>query len=357
MGCWMTGRFRPLGGRLTRLTRLALLGALTAAWCAAGLAAPAPRAAAAAGAAGAAGMADAPPLGSPTWAATSTTPGASSSCTFSFATASGLVLTSVTMTVPAGTTAPAGQPTLGTVSPSGLLGPGTISLAGTTLTYTTTLAPTLAAGTPVSIQVNGLVNTTTPGIYTSTINTFGLLGASTGTGTTNSLTFPGPLSLTGPASLTWSAALTGAAQSKVDGMAADQKLTVDDATFSSAGWHVTVSATTFTNGGSKFPDTGTFVFNGSTSSIGSATAPSATCVVTCTLPANGTTPYPRAITTAATSPTPVTVFNAAAGSGLGAVTIGGSAATNPIGWWVNIPATARSGSYASTITVQVISGP
>jgi hypothetical protein len=287
-------------------------------------------------------------LGSPTWAATSTTTGASSSYTFSFtAPLLGLALTSVTITVPSGTT---GTPTLGAVSPSGLLG-GAISLSGTTLTYSG-LTATLAPNTPVSIQVNGLVNTPTGGTYTSQITTF-LLGVNTGTGTSNSLTFTG-LSLTAPTSLGWSAALTGATQSLPDVNPADQQLTVDDETLSGAGWHVTVSATTFTTGPRSLPDPGTFVFT-SLGSIGSATAPSVTCVTSCTLPGNSTT-YPVAITTAAL-PAQFTVFDAPIHTGLGAVTIGGSAAAHPIGWWVSIPATTRTGSYVSTLTVRLISGP
>jgi hypothetical protein len=346
MGFWMTRRPRSLGCRLT------LLAALAAAWCALGLAGPAPRAAAAAGAAGAASM-PAASLGSPTWAATSTTTGATSSYTFSFTTAPGVLgvlLTSVTMTVPPGT---GGTPTLGTVTPAGLLGTGAISLSGTTLTYSGSLTPTLAPGTAISIQVNGLVNTTTPGTYTSQVTTFDLV-INTGSGTTNSLTFTGTLNLTVPTSLAWSAALTGATQSVSDGHAADQQLTVDDETLSSAGWHVTVSATTFTTGPRSLPDSGTFVFT-SLGSIGSATAPSVTCVTSCTLPGNTTT-YPVAITTAA-SPAPFTVFDAPIHTGLGAVTIGGSAAAHPIGWWVSIPANTRTGSYVSTLTVRLISGP
>jgi hypothetical protein len=336
MGCWMTRRPRSLGYRLT------LLAALAAVWCAAGLAGPAPRAAAAAG------TASMPAITSATWAATSTTTGASSSYTFSFtASLLGLLVTSVTMTVPPGTS---GTPTLGAVSPTGFLGTGHISLVGTTLTYSGTVGVALI-GTHVSITVNGLVNTATAGTYTSQITTLDALVIGD-TGTTNSLTFTGTLNLTVPASLGWSATLTGATQSVSDVTAADQHLAVDDETLSSAGWHVTVSATTFTTGSRTLPNTGTFVFT-SLSSIGSTTAPSVTCVTTCTLPGNTTT-YPVAITTAA-SPAQFTVFDAPMSTGLGAVTIGSG--SHPIGWWVSIPATARSGSYASTITVRLISGP
>lgn len=166
----------------------------------------------------------------------------------------------------------------------------------------------------------------------------------------------GTLTLTSPSSLSWSSTLTGVAQSLVDTTAGDQQYTVDDATGSGAGWHVTTSATTFTNGGSTFPDSGTFSTNGSTSSAAATTAPTATCTSTCTLPQNSTT-YPVAITTAAVSPTPVTIYDNAATHGLGSILIGGSANPNPVGWWVLVPGSAIAGSYTSTITMAIISGP
>ncbi len=166
----------------------------------------------------------------------------------------------------------------------------------------------------------------------------------------------GTLTLTSPAALTWLGTLTGTAQSIVDVLPTDQQLTVTDATGSGAGWHITTSATTFTSGANTFPDLGTFVFNGSLTSVTSTSAPSATCVGLCTLPTNTTT-YPVAITTAAVTPTPVTVYDTSAGTGIGVTLIGGAAEPNPIGWWVNVPATALAGIYTSTITMQITSGP
>lgn len=166
----------------------------------------------------------------------------------------------------------------------------------------------------------------------------------------------GALTLTSPSSLSWAVTLNGNAQSAVDTTAADQQYTVDDATGTGAGWHVTVSATTFSNGAQTFPNSGTFETNGSISSPTDTTAPSATCTSTCTLPGNSTT-YPVAITTAASTPTPVTIYDTAAASGLGQIVIGGSTAAHPVGWWVNIPGSASAGSYTSTITMAIISGP
>jgi len=166
----------------------------------------------------------------------------------------------------------------------------------------------------------------------------------------------GSLTLLTSSSLSWATTLNGLNQSIVDGTSGDQQYTVNDATGSGAGWHVTTSATTFTNGSHTFPNTGTFVTTGSVSSIAATTAPTATCSGSCTLPTDTTT-YPVAITTAASSPTPSTIYDTAASTGLGQMIIGGSAQPNPVGWWVNVPASASSGSYTSTITMEIISGP
>jgi hypothetical protein len=166
----------------------------------------------------------------------------------------------------------------------------------------------------------------------------------------------GALTLTSPGSLSWAATLTGTDQSVADVSGGDEQYTVNDATGSGAGWHVTLSATTFTNGSHTFPNSGTLVTNGSTTSVTSTTAPSATCTGTCTLPSNGTT-YPVDITTAAVSPIPAFIYDTASSTGLGQVVIGGVLAPNPVGWWVNIPASASAGIYTSTITMEAISGP
>ncbi|HEY6278177.1 MAG TPA: WxL domain-containing protein [Streptosporangiaceae bacterium] len=166
----------------------------------------------------------------------------------------------------------------------------------------------------------------------------------------------GSLTLTSAASLTWAVTLNGLNQSAVDTTAGDQQYTVDDATGSGAGWHVTTAATTFTDGSHTLANSGTFVTTGSVTSISATTAPTATCAATCTLPTNSTT-YPVAITTAASSPTPVTIYDTAASTGLGQVVIGGSASPNPVGWWLNVPASVVSGSYTSTITMAIVSAP
>jgi hypothetical protein len=168
----------------------------------------------------------------------------------------------------------------------------------------------------------------------------------------------GTLTLTSPASLSWVATLNGSNQSVADVVALDQQYTVTDATGSGAGWHVTTSATTFTNGTHTLPDAGTFVTTGSVTSISATTKPTASCAVatTCVLPTNSTS-YPVAITTAASAPTAVTIYDTAATTGEGQIVIGGSTNPDPGGWWVNVPASAFAGADTSTVTMAVVSAP
>lgn len=100
------------------------------------------------------------------------------SYSYTFAVATSSSLTSVTMTVPSGTT---GTPTVGAVSPASLAG-GTVSLASNTLTYSFTAA-SIGAGTAISIRIGGPTNSSTPGDYTVAISTGnGASTVDTGTG-------------------------------------------------------------------------------------------------------------------------------------------------------------------------------
>ncbi len=166
----------------------------------------------------------------------------------------------------------------------------------------------------------------------------------------------GSLTLTAPSSLTWAATLNGSSQNIADIVSGDQQYTVNDASGTGAGWNVTVSATTFTNGTHTLPNTGTFVTTGSVTSIAGTTGPTTACVTTCTLPTNSQT-YPVAITTAASTPPTSKIYDTSVATGLGAVVIGGSAAANPVGWWVVVPSNAFSGAYTSTVTMAVVSAP
>lgn len=172
----------------------------------------------------------------------------------------------------------------------------------------------------------------------------------------------GTLNLTPPAALGWGTTGTGVDQQLVDntGGGADETYLVDDATGSGAGWHVTASATTFTSTSpaATLANTGTFQTNGSVGVESDTTAPTAACATnsSCTLPSD-TVDVPVDIITAATSPTPSTIYATGTGSGLGSIMIGGSSAANPVGWWLNVPANTLAGSYTSTVTLAVVSAP
>jgi hypothetical protein len=192
----------------------------------------------------------------------------------------------------------------------------------------------------------------------------------------------GALTLTSPATLSWTGTATGVDYAVVDGTDADETYAVNDARGSTAGWAVTVTATTFTTAtipALTLPDSGALLNDGSTATVAlggetDTVAPTAVCATgtTCTLPGN-TTVFPVHISTAAgtlAAPlTTYTIYNAPAAaaafgpvpavtaSGLGSIVIGGSTAANPVGWWLNVPANTLAGSYSSDITMAIVTAP
>jgi len=176
----------------------------------------------------------------------------------------------------------------------------------------------------------------------------------------------GTLSLTTPNTLTWGATLNGLDLHLVDTITTDQTYVVNDATGNGAGWHVTVSATTFTKPagatpGATLADAGTFSTDGSITSPTAAGYPTAACSTgapTCVLPTHATAPttYPVAITTAPTTPTAFVIYDADAGSGEGSINIGAPGAA-PVGWWLNVPSATPAGVYTSAILMAVTSAP
>lgn len=192
----------------------------------------------------------------------------------------------------------------------------------------------------------------------------------------------GSMTLTAPAAVGWGAGMTGVDQQLADPTAADETYTVDDATGTAPGWHVTASATTFTSGANVLGTAGTipvpavptFATNGSgpitagaTGLMTDTTAPTDACLAgsTCSLPTNTvvTVPadvvaYPVTITAGNTaSAAPVSIYNADAGTGLGSIVIGGATTANPIGWWINVPSNTIQGTYLSTVSLELIDGP
>jgi hypothetical protein len=227
---------------------------------------------------------------------------------------------------------------------------------GTLTGYAVSSAPgTATCSTVAGTTTCGLTGLTDGTTYTVTVTDTTTTGTSAPSSPAT-VEPVGPLTLTSPTSLTWAITGSGNNQSVVDAVPADQQLTVADNTGTGAGWHVTVSATTFTGGARTLPNPGAVAFTGSITSALASTAPTATCVGSCTLPTDTTT-YPVAITTAASSPLIYTIYDTSAATGLGVMTIGGSSAANPIGWWLQAPASAYATSYTSTLTIQIVSGP
>ena len=210
----------------------------------------------------------------------------------------------------------------------------------------------LVAGVPLALSA-GLIAASPSMAFASTTGTAGISA--------------GTLAMTPPSSLSWSTTLNGADQNLVDPTAADQGFQVNDSTGSGAGWHVTAAATTFTSTsasgtaayGATLP-TNSFSVTGSVTSNVATTAPSVACVSgsTCVVPTPSTSVvYPVAITTAASSPVAATIYSAEASSGMGNIQLGGSTATDPVGYWLGVPADTLAATYASTITINVVSGP
>jgi hypothetical protein len=109
-----------------------------------------------------------------------------------------------------------------------------------------------------------------------------------------------------------------------------------------SGWNETITSTQFTTGGGS-PQT--MATNASTLT-GVVTA----CASgTCTNPTNAIS-YPVAVPAGATAPTAVKFFNAAANSGLGKFTITPTVS-------VFVPQNTFAGTYTSTLTVSIVSGP
>lgn len=120
-------------------------------------------------------------------------------------------------------------------------------------------------------------------------------------------------------------------------------ITATDATGSGSGWNLTVTSTQYTTGGAT-PHT-------LPSTASTVTGVSASCVsgATCTNPTNNVN-YNLAVPAAATAPTAVKLFDAAANTGMGKFTVTPSVS-------VAVPANTYAGTYSSTITLAVVTGP
>jgi hypothetical protein len=119
-------------------------------------------------------------------------------------------------------------------------------------------------------------------------------------------------------------------------------LATQDTRGTGAGWNETITSTQFTTGS---PNNYTLASTASTLTGAAWTASDGTN----TGPSNALT-YPIAVPAGATAPTPVKFFDAGAGTGMGKFTV-----TPTIG--VFVPQNSYAGTYTSTVTVAITSGP
>lgn len=116
-------------------------------------------------------------------------------------------------------------------------------------------------------------------------------------------------------------------------------LTPDDERGSGAGWNVTGTSTTFTTGTRNLSTSAT------TTTSASSTAGSGNC----SLPTNSVT-YPVTLPAGASPPTAVKLYNAAFSTGQGPANL-------TLNFQLAVPANAYRGTYTSTWTFAIVSGP
>jgi hypothetical protein len=119
-------------------------------------------------------------------------------------------------------------------------------------------------------------------------------------------------------------------------------LSVTDTRSSSTGWNLQITSTQFATGGGATLPTNASTVTGVTSACNTGS----TCG---TAPTNNVT-YPFTLPAGSTPPTAVKLYNAASGTGSGIVNVTPTVQ-------VAVPGNASAGSYSSTLTVTVASGP
>lgn len=146
----------------------------------------------------------------------------------------------------------------------------------------------------------------------------------------------GSLSLASPAVVTFPGVTLNGLNQTVPAVGA---FDVTDDTGANAGWSISATSTTFTNGARTFPTNATRITGAAaTANVG-----------TCSAPTNGIA-YPVVLPAAAVAPPAVKVFNAAAGSGRGTHDV-------DISHSLQVPSSASTGTYSSTWTWTIATGP
>ncbi len=143
-----------------------------------------------------------------------------------------------------------------------------------------------------------------------------------------------------PPNVNFSTTLTGLDQT----LSSTQGVDVSDATGSGTGWNLTATSTTFTTGGAT-----PHLLATSATSLTAAPADACDSGATCTAASN-TVSYPYVLPAGASAPTATKMFNATANTGLGNQTV------TPT-WKLAVPASTFAGTYTSTWTISLVSGP
>jgi hypothetical protein len=155
----------------------------------------------------------------------------------------------------------------------------------------------------------------------------------------------GSLTIAAPTTVHFAATLNGLDQT----VNATQAIDVLDNRGSGAGWNVTLSATTFTDDATPAHTLATDSISDGTTGVSGGPTSECDSGVTCTTASN-TVEYPVAITTAETDPTAVNILSADADTGLG-----GQTWTHTM--HLKVPGNAVAGTYSSTWTYSVTTGP
>jgi hypothetical protein len=162
------------------------------------------------------------------------------------------------------------------------------------------------------------------------------LGANSANVTATATVNGGSLALSSSATPSVSVTLNGTDQSP----SYTVPFVITDPRGTGAGWNVTMTSTTFTSGSDTLATDASAV-TGATSGCTSGIA--------CTNATNSV-PFPVTVPAAATAPAAVKIFNAALNTGMGSVTVTPTVQ-------VSIPPNTAAGTYTSTLTLAVVSGP
>jgi YVTN family beta-propeller protein len=241
-----------------------------------------------------------------------------------------------------------------TVTPALAGSASSFDASASTVTYGTITNYAWIFGDGNTANTSGPTTThtyTTPGSYTATVTETDSAGTSTTdvfTGQTLSRNGAPSATTTRPATISntlgWATAPGNATFASTVLNGTDKNITtalpfdVGDGVLI-AGWSITLTSTTFSSGGHTLPTTATTI----------QSAPSNTCDTICT-PATNTIGYPYSAPAASTAPAATKLYNAAAASGIGNQTV------TPT-FRLAAPAKSYAGTYTSTWTVSLISGP